>query len=89
MIFETLKNLIIERLSLDEEIEITLDTSFVEDLEADSIGVVELIMAIEDEYDIEIADEDAENIKTVRNAVEYLEKIINKKSWHSGLLLND
>lgn len=80
MIFETLKNLIIERLSLDEEIEITLDTSFVEDLEADSIGVVELIMAIEDEYDIEIADEDAENIKTVRNAVEYLEKIINKKS---------
>lgn len=80
MIFETLKNLIIERLSLDEEIEITLDTSFIEDLEADSIGVVELIMAIEDEYDIEIADEDAENIKTVRNAVEYLEKIINKKS---------
>jgi acyl carrier protein len=80
LIFETLKNLIIERLSLDEEIEITLDTSFVEDLEADSIGVVELIMAIEDEYDIEIADEDAENIKTVRNAVEYLEKIINKKS---------
>jgi acyl carrier protein len=80
LIFETLKNLIIERLSLDEEIEITLDTSFIEDLEADSIGVVELIMAIEDEYDIEIADEDAENIKTVRNAVEYLEKIINKKS---------
>jgi acyl carrier protein len=80
LIFETLKNLIIERLSLDEDVEITLDTSFVEDLEADSIGVVELIMAIEDEYDIEIADEDAENIKTVRNAVEYLEKIINKKS---------
>ncbi|MBN2285357.1 MAG: acyl carrier protein [Tissierellales bacterium] len=80
MIFETLKNLIIERLNVDEDFPITLDTSFVDDLEADSIGLVELIMGIEDEYDIEIDDENADKIKTVRDAVEYLEKTINKKS---------
>lgn len=80
MIFETLKNLIIERLNLDENTEINMDTSFVNDLEADSIGLVELIMGIEDEYEIEIDDENAEKIKTVRDAVEYLEAIINKKS---------
>jgi acyl carrier protein len=71
--------LIIERLNLEEDIEINMDTSFSDDLEADSIGLVELIMSIEDEYDIEIDDEDAENIKTVRDAVEYIEGIINKK----------
>jgi acyl carrier protein len=80
LIFETLKNLIIERLNVDEDFPITLDTSFVDDLEADSIGLVELIMGIEDEYDIEIDDENADKIKTVRDAVEYLEKTINKKS---------
>ncbi len=79
MIFQTIKNLIIERLNLEEDIEINMDTSFSDDLEADSIGLVELIMSIEDEYDIEIDDEDAENIKTVRDAVEYIEGIINKK----------
>lgn len=80
MIFQTIKNLIIERLNLEEDIEITMDTSFSDDLEADSIGLVELIMSIEDEYDIEIDDEDGEKIKTVRDAVEYIEGIINKKS---------
>lgn len=80
MIFQTIKNLIIERLNLEEDVEITMDTSFTDDLEADSIGLVELIMSIEDEYDIEINDEDGENIKTVRDAVEYIEGIINKKS---------
>jgi len=79
LIFQTIKNLIIERLNLEEDIEINMDTSFSDDLEADSIGLVELIMSIEDEYDIEIDDEDAENIKTVRDAVEYIEGIINKK----------
>jgi acyl carrier protein len=72
--------LIIERLNLEEDTEINMDTSFMDDLEVDSIGLVELIMSIEDEYDIEIDDEDAEMIKTVRNAVEYIEGIINKKS---------
>ncbi|SHI72414.1 acyl carrier protein [Dethiosulfatibacter aminovorans DSM 17477] len=80
MIFQTIKNLIIERLNLEEDIEITMDTSFSDDLEADSIGLVELIMSIEDEYDIEIDDQDGEKIKTVRDAVEYIEGIINKKS---------
>jgi acyl carrier protein len=80
LIFQTIKNLIIERLNLEEDTVINMDTSFADDLEADSIGLVELIMSIEDEYDIEIDDEDAEKIKTVRNAVEYIEGIINKKS---------
>lgn len=80
MIFQTVKYLIIERLNLEEDTEINMDTSFSDDLEADSIGLVELIMSIEDEYGVEIDDEDAEKIKTVRDAVEYIEGIINKKS---------
>lgn len=89
MIFETLKNLIITRLNLDENTIINMDTSFVNDLEADSIGLVELIMGIEDEYEIEIDDENADKIKTVRDAVEYLEAIINKKSWFQDFYLNN
>jgi len=70
-----IKKIIIEKLNLDEDTEITLDTSFVDDLEADSISLVELIMGLEDEYGIEIEDEDAEKIKTVRDALDYLESI--------------
>ncbi len=77
MMFEKLKQLIIERLNLDEKTVITMDTSFVDDLDADSIALVELIMGIEDEYGIEIDDENAERIKTVRDAIEYLESIID------------
>jgi acyl carrier protein len=70
-----IRKIIIEKLNLDEDTEITLDTSFVDDLEADSISLVELIMGLEDEYGIEIEDEDAEKIKTVRDALDYLESI--------------
>ncbi|RKD34401.1 acyl carrier protein [Thermohalobacter berrensis] len=73
MAFEKLKEIIAEQLEIDED-EIEMESSFQDDLDADSLDVVELIMAIEDEFDIEIPDEDAEKIETVKDAVEYIEK---------------
>lgn len=73
MVFEKVKNLISEQLDVEES-EIKLESSFQGDLEADSLDVVELIMAIEDEFDIEIPDEEAEKILTVKNAVDYIEQ---------------
>ncbi|HCX04081.1 MAG TPA: acyl carrier protein [Clostridiales bacterium] len=75
MELQEIKKIIIERLNLDENTEITMETSFVDDLDADSISLVELIMGLEDEYGIEIEDEDAEKIKTVKDAIDYLESI--------------
>lgn len=69
--FERVKNVIVDQLSVDAE-EITLEASFVDDLGADSLDVVELIMGLETEFDIEIPDEDAEKISTVGDAVEYI-----------------
>lgn len=73
MVFEKMKKLIVDQLDVEED-EITMEASFQNDLDADSLDVVELIMAIEDEFDIEIPDEDAEKISTVRDAVEYIQK---------------
>lgn len=64
--------LIVEQLDADSD-SISLEDSFMDDLGADSLDTVELIMAFEEEFDIEIPDEDAENIKTVGDVVEYLE----------------
>ncbi|MFA5524773.1 MAG: acyl carrier protein [Tissierellales bacterium] len=72
MILEKVKKLIAEQLDVEES-EITLESSFQEDLDADSLDVVELIMAIEDEFDIEISDEEAEKIATVKDAVNYIQ----------------
>ena len=69
--FERVKNVIVDQLSVDAE-EVTMEASFVDDLGADSLDVVELIMGLETEFDIEIPDEDAENIRTVGDAVEYI-----------------
>lgn len=69
-IFEKVKAIVSEQLGVDAE-EITLETTF-DDLNADSLDVVELIMALEEEFDIEIPDEDAEKLKTVGDAVEYI-----------------
>lgn len=71
MEFERVKNVIVDQLSVDAD-EVTLEASFVDDLGADSLDVVELIMGLETEFDIEIPDEDAEKISTVGNAVEYI-----------------
>lgn len=69
--FERVKNVIVDQLSVDAE-EVTIEASFVDDLGADSLDVVELIMGLETEFDIEIPDEDAEKISTVGDAVEYI-----------------
>ena len=71
--FEEIRDIIAEQLSIDDLDELTLDTSLKDDLNADSLDAVEVIMALEDEFDIEIPDEEAENFKTIGNIVEYIE----------------
>ena len=71
--FERLKKIIVEQLGVDEE-EVTPTASFVEDLNADSLDLVELIMSLEEEFGMEISDEDAEGIQKVSDAVEYIEE---------------
>ena len=70
---EKVKQIIVEQLGVDEG-EVTSSASFVDDLGADSLDTVELVMAFEESFDIEIPDEDAEKIRTVKDAVEYIEK---------------
>lgn len=76
MEFEKLKKIIAEVLNVDEE-EITMDTTFVDDLGADSLDIFQIIMGLEEEFDIEIANEEAENIVTVADAVEQIKNAIN------------
>jgi acyl carrier protein len=71
--FERLKKIIVEQLGVDEE-EVTTTASFVEDLNADSLDLVELIMSLEEEFAMEISDEDAERIQKVSDAVEFIEE---------------
>jgi acyl carrier protein len=71
--FERLKKIIVEQLGVDEE-EVTPQASFVEDLNADSLDLVELIMSLEEEFGMEISDEDAERIQKVNDAVEFIEE---------------
>ena len=68
---EQVIDIAVEELALDRN-EVTADASFIEDLGADSLDVVELVMAFEEEFEIEIPDEDAENIETVQDAVDYI-----------------
>lgn len=70
-IFQKMKRIIVEQLGVDEEA-VTLEASFQDDLGADSLDVVELLMALEEEFDLEIPDEDAEKIQTVGDAVDYV-----------------
>ena len=70
---EKVKQIIVEQLGV-EEAEVTSSASFVDDLGADSLDTVELVMAFEEAFDIEIPDEDAEKIKTVQDAVDYIGK---------------
>jgi acyl carrier protein len=70
---EKVKQIIVEQLGVDEG-EVTSNASFVDDLGADSLDTVELVMAFEEAFDIEIPDEDAEKIRTVKDAVDYIGK---------------
>jgi acyl carrier protein len=70
---ERVKQIIVEQLGVDEG-EVTPNASFVDDLGADSLDTVELVMAFEEAFGIEIPDEDAEKIATVKDAIEYIEK---------------
>jgi acyl carrier protein len=70
---EKVKKIIVEQLGVDEE-DVTPDASFVDDLGADSLDTVELVMAFEEEFGIEIPDEDAEKILTVQNVIDYIKE---------------
>ena len=72
---ERVKSIIVEQLGVDAD-EVTADASFVEDLGADSLDQVELIMAFEEEFGVEISDDEAEKIRKVKDAVDYIEKHI-------------
>ena len=76
MEFEKLKEIIAEVLHVDAD-EITMDTTFVDDLGADSLDIFQIIMGIEEEFDIEISNEDAEKIVSVGDAVEQIKNAIN------------
>ncbi len=76
MEFEKLKKIISEVLNVEEE-EIGMETTFVDDLGADSLDIFQIIMGIEEEFDVEIANEEAEKIKTVGDAVEKIKNALN------------
>lgn len=73
MEFEKVKSVVVDQLGVDEA-DVTMDASFVDDLGADSLDIVELIMGLETEFDIEIPDEEAEKISTVGDAVNYIKE---------------
>ena len=70
---ERIKQIVAEQLGVDED-QVTKEASFMDDLGADSLDTVELVMALEEEFDIEISDEDAEKIQKVQDAVDYINK---------------
>ena len=72
MVFEKIRDIIVEQLDVEED-KVTIEASITEDLGADSLDVVDLVMSIEESFDIEIPDEEVENIKTVGDIVKFIE----------------
>ena len=75
-IFEKVKGIIVEQLGVSDTA-VTMEASFIDDLGADSLDIVELVMAIEEEFDIEIPDSDAEKVVAVSDVVEYIKEHVN------------
>lgn len=75
MVFEKVRDIIVEQLDVDEGA-VNMDASIIDDLGADSLDVVDLVMSIEEEFDVEIPDEEVENIKTVGDIVKYIEAAV-------------
>ena len=71
MVFDRIKEIIVEQLGVESDV-VTMEASFIDDLEADSLDIVELIMALEEEFDMEIPDEEAEKISTVGDVIDYI-----------------
>ena len=71
MVFEKVREIIVDQLGVDED-EVSMDSSFIDDLGADSLDIVELIMALEEEFELEIPDSEAEKITAVCDVVEYI-----------------
>lgn len=75
-IFDKLKGIIVEQLGVSEEL-VTEEATFIDDLSADSLDIVELVMTLEEEFDIQIPDEDAEKIVSVGDVVKYIKEAVN------------
>ena len=75
-VLEKVKGIIVEQLGVAENA-VTMEASFIDDLGADSLDIVELVMALEEEFDIEIPDSDAEKVVTVEDVVEYIKENVN------------
>lgn len=75
--FEKVKEIVIDQLGLEDDVKIERSTSMMKDLEADSLDAVEIIMAFEDEFDIEIPDEEAEKFDNIGDIVDYIESKVN------------
>ena len=76
MVFEKIREIIMEQLNVDQD-DVTMDTHLMKDLEADSLDAVDIIMAIEDEFEIEIPDDDAEKFQNVSDIVRFVEEKTN------------
>ena len=77
MVFDKIKDIIVEQLDVEEDA-LTMEASITEDLGADSLDVVDLVMSIEESFDVEIPDEEVENIKTVGDIVKYIENKVEE-----------
>ena len=73
---EKVREIIVDQLGVDEK-QVTADSAFIDDLGADSLDTVELVMALEEEFDVEISDEDAEKISKVQDAIDYINNNTN------------
>ena len=76
MVFEKVRDILCEQLDVDEE-KVTMEANITDDLGADSLDIVDLVMSLEEEFDVEVPDEEVENIKTVGDIVKYIEDNID------------